>query len=217
MENVKAKIKIVIVDDHNLVAEAWKALLNDESDLSVVGTAKCANSALSICLQEMPDVVLMDINLKDSNGLEATEMICNKIAKVKVVGLSLHDDISIVKQLMSRGASGYLSKNSSKTELVEAIHTVMSGDVYLDESIRNKLYRETLVFPNETEKRKKELTAKEIEIVKFIANGITSKQMAEQLFVSIRTIETHRHNVLKKMNLQNAAQLSSWARENGYY
>lgn len=211
------QIRIVLVDDHNLVTEAWTALLSLDENLSIVGTANSADSALNLCLDLLPDVVLMDVNLNESNGMDATEMICNRIAKIKVIGLSLHDDIAIVKSLMSKGARGYLSKNSSKAELIEAIKSVMSGSIYLGENLRNKLFTETLIPKNEDSVPLKELTLKEIEIVKNIANGLTSKQMAENLFVSVRTIETHRHNILKKLNLQNAAQLSSWARDHGYF
>lgn len=209
------KIRIILVDDHKLVTEGWTALLSLDENLSVVGTANSAEVALDLCLSLLPDVVLMDVNLHNSNGMDATEMICNRIAKIKVIGLSLHDDIAIVKSLMSKGARGYLSKNSSRAELIHAINSVMSGSIYLGENIRDKLFNETFVAKNEDSI--KELTLKEIEIVKGIANGLTSKQMAENLFVSVRTIETHRHNILKKLKLQNAAQLSSWSRDHGYF
>ncbi|MGV3611963.1 MAG: response regulator transcription factor [Fluviicola sp.] len=209
------KIRIILVDDHKLVTEGWTALLSLDENLSVVGTANSAEAALDLCLSLLPDVVLMDVNLHNSNGMDATEMICNRIAKIKVIGLSLHDDIAIVKSLMSKGARGYLSKNSSRAELIHAINSVMSGSIYLGENIRDKLFNETFVAKNEDSI--KELTLKEIEIVKGIANGLTSKQMAENLFVSVRTIETHRHNILKKLKLQNAAQLSSWSRDHGYF
>lgn len=211
------QIRIVLVDDHNLVTEAWSALLSMEENLTIIGTANSADSALELCLELLPDIALMDVNLNESNGLDATEMICNRIAKIKVIGLSLHDDISIVKRLMSKGARGYLSKNSSKAELVEAINTVMNGSIYLGENVRNKLFIETLTPKSDDQPVTKELTIKEIEIVKSIANGLTSKQIAEKSFISVRTVETHRHNILKKLNLQNAAQLSSWAREHGYF
>lgn len=209
------KIRIILVDDHKLVTEAWTALLSLDENLCVVGAANSAESALDLCLSLLPDVVLMDVNLHNSNGMDATEMICNRIAKIKVIGLSLHDDIAIVKSLMSKGAKGYLSKNSSRAELIHAINSVMSGSIYLGENIRDKLFNETFVAKNEDSI--KELTLKEIEIVKSIAKGLTSKQMAENLFVSVRTIETHRHNILKKLKLQNAAQLSSWSRDHGYF
>lgn len=214
---MEEQIRIVLVDDHNLVAEAWSVLLNLEPNLAVLGTANNADEALDICLKINPNIVLMDINLKDSNGIDATEMICNRLPKTKVIGLSLHDDISIVKKLMSKGAKGYLSKNASKEELIEAINKVMNGEIYLGSNVRNKFFTEVLIPKNEDSLEQKDLTLKEIEIVKHIANGLTSKQIAEKSFVSVRTVETHRHNILKKLNLQNAAQLSSWAREHGYF
>ncbi len=209
------QIKLVLVDDHNLVTEAWTALLSQEPNIVVLGSTNSADSALELCLKMHPDVVLMDINLKESNGLEATRMICNQLAKTKVIGLSLHDDIAIVKRLIANGAKGYLSKNSSKSELLEAIETVCREEIYLSTDIRNRFYMESLA-PNDLPP-KPELTMREIEIVKDISNGLSSKVIADKLFVSIRTVETHRHNILKKLDLQNAAQLSSWARENGYF
>jgi len=214
---MEGQVKIVLVDDHNLVAEAWSVLLNLEPNLTVLGTANNADEALNISIKVNPDIVLMDINLKDSNGIDATEMICNRLPKTKVIGLSLHDDVSIVKKLMSKGAKGYLSKNAPKEELIEAINKVMNGEIYLGSNVRNKFFTEILAPKNDDVIVNRDLTIKEIEIVKHIANGLTSKQIAEQSFVSVRTVETHRHNILKKLDLQNAAQLSSWAREHGYF
>lgn len=214
---MEGQVKIVLVDDHSLVAEAWSVLLSLESNFIVLGVANTADEAINICLKVNPDIVLMDINLKDSNGIDATEMICNRLPKTKVIGLSLHDDISVVKNIMNRGAKGYLSKNTNKEELIEAVNKVMSGEIYLGGNIRNKFFNDILIPKDENTTQQKDLTVKEIEIVKHIANGLTSKQIAEQSFISVRTVETHRHNILKKLGLQNAAQLSSWAREHGYF
>lgn len=212
MEN---QIKILLVDDHNLVTEAWTALLNLSPEILVLGSTDTADKALEMCLSHRPDVVLMDINLKEGSGLDATEKICNALPKTKVIGLSLHDNVSIVKRIISLGALGYVGKNATKRELIEAIKTVHNGEKYIAESIKNKFFLDN-VFRDE-EKSDEDLTFKEIEIVKLIADGLTSKDIASKIFISPRTVDTHRHNILKKLKLQNAAQLSSWAREKGLF
>lgn len=207
-------IKVLIVDDHKLISEAWSSLLSSSPGFKVVGTADNAEDAYLMAMAHRPDTVLMDINLKNSSGFDATEKICNSLPKTRVIGLSLHDDINYVKKFLSLGAKGYLTKNTSKTELIEAIHSVHSGETFIAADIKDKFFTSLLNIDN-TES-KKELTMKEIEIVKLISNGMTSKEIADKLFISPRTVETHRHNILKKLELSNAAQLSSWAKEKGF-
>jgi DNA-binding NarL/FixJ family response regulator len=126
----------------------------------------------------------------------------------------LHDDITYVKKFLSVGAKGYLTKNTNKSELINAIHAVHSGEVFIASDIKDR-YFTSLLNVNNTD-NKKELTMKEIDIVIFISQGLTSKEIADKLFISSRTVETHRHNILKKLGLPNAAQLSSWAKDKGY-
>jgi len=202
-------IKVLIVDDHQLIREAWTAILESVPGVQVAATAESAGEAVEMCLAHRPEVVLMDINLKESNGFDATEQITNTLPKTRVIGLSLHDDIALVKKFISRGGSGYLSKNTSKEELLEAIEAVMNEELFLGQEIRVKL-------DGTNDPSHSGLTGKEIEIVQFIGRGMTSREIADQLFVSVRTVETHRYNILKKLNLPNAAQLSIWAKEKGY-
>lgn len=211
---MERQVRILIVDDHSLVADAWRMILDSVPGFQVIGIKEDAESALNFCLAQRPDIVLMDVNLKNSNGYEATEKINNQIAKTKVIGLSMHDDVSVVKRFISIGAKGYLTKNSKKEELISAIETVIEGGTYVSSEIKDKIFVE--FSSNSENPPAKDLTMKEIEIVKLITKGLTSKEIAEQLFLSPRTIETHRHNILKKLNLPNAAQLSRWASEKGY-
>ncbi|MBP6090057.1 MAG: response regulator transcription factor [Crocinitomicaceae bacterium] len=208
-------ITVLIVDDHKLISEAWSSLLENAEGIQVIGTAESAQSAFDFALEHKPAIVLMDINLKDSNGFEATDLIYNKLAKTKIIGLSLHDDITLVKRFLSLGAKGYLTKNTSRTELVDAIHKVYIGEVYIANEIKDRFFHS--LMQTEQAPPTKELTAKEIEIIKLIAEGLTSKEIAEQLFISHRTVETHRHNILKKLGIPNAALLSSWAKQKGYF
>lgn len=205
------EITFVIVEDHLLVAEAWRTMLESVSNFRVLGSTDNAEQALILCQRHRPDVVFMDVNLNNSNGIEATEQICNSLPKTRVIGLSMHSDIAIVKKFMSSGAKGYLSKNAKKSELLSAIDEVMNDKTYIADDIKDRYFNGMFNSPV-----KKDLSLKEIEVVKLITKGLTSKEIAELLFISPRTVETHRHNILKKLELQNAAQLSSWAMEKGY-
>ncbi len=211
---METEINVLIVDDHKLIAEAWSSILENAAGIKVVGTADNATSAYNFCIEHKPNIVLMDINLKESNGFDATEMIHNDLAKTRVIGLSLHDDITFVKKFLSKGAKGYLTKNTTKSELIEAIQKVHAGEVYIANEIKDRYFNSLLDVDNS--ESKKELTLKEIDIVKLIATGLTSKEIGDKLFISPRTVETHRHNILKKLNIPNAAQLSSWAKDKGY-
>lgn len=207
------KIRILIVEDHQLVAEAWRLMLQHEDDFTIVGNADNEKDAILFATNLRPDVILMDINLKDGSGMQATSEICNILPKTKVIGLSLHDDIAFVKKILSLGAKGYLTKNANKSEVLEAIRKVHNGESYIAMEIRDKLLNSMMFEPDQ---KKKELTLKEIEIVKLISQGLTSKEIGEKIFLSPRTVETHRHNILKKLDIPNAAQLTKWAKEKGY-
>lgn len=206
-------IKVLIVDDHRLISEAWASLLREASQIHVCGTADSEESAYDQALIHKPDIVLMDINLGAGSGFNVSQKIFDSLPKTKVIGLSLHDDITYVKKFLALGAKGYLTKNTTKSELVSAIQSVYNGEVFIASEIKDR-YFTSLLNVGDTEK--KELTMKEIEIVKYISQGLTSKEIADKIFVSPRTVETHRHNILKKLDLPNAAQLSSWAKDKGY-
>jgi DNA-binding NarL/FixJ family response regulator len=207
-------IKVLIVDDHKLIGEAWSSLLKDAPNIQVVGLADNVDDAYSMAHSYKPDIVLMDINLGAGSGFDATERINDSMPKTRVIGLSLHDDITYVKKFLSIGAKGYLTKNTNKAELIDAIHNVYKGETIIGSDIKDRYF--TSLLNVQSGDTKKELTMKEIEIVKLISKGFTSKEIAEQLFISHRTVETHRHNILKKLDMPNAAQLSSWAKEKGY-
>ena len=207
-------IKVLIVDDHTLISEAWTSLLKDAPGISVIGNADNENDAFDKAILLRPDIILMDINLGQGSGIDATIKINDALPKTKVIGLSLHDDITYVKKFLAVGAKGYLTKNTNKSELISAIHEVNQGNLFIGKEIKDRYF--TSLLNMDTATSQKELTMKEIEIVKLIANGLTSKEIGVKLFLSPRTIEKHRHNILKKLSLPNAAQLSSWAKDKGY-
>ena len=202
---------ILIVDDHHLIAQAWTSILIEEG-FDVKDTASGSKEAVELAKKYRPNIILMDINLKDGDGFTATNEICNTLPKAKIIGLSIHDDTALVKKMLNNGAKGYLTKNSSKEELIKAINAVQNGGQYICEEIKEKFINSMLGGEN----NEPELTNREIEIVKLIAKGFTSKDIGAQLNVSNRTVDTHRHNILKKLDLPNSAQLSIWARDKGY-
>jgi two-component system response regulator NreC len=207
-------IKVLVVDDHALIREAWVSLLSTAPGIQVVGKTDNADDAYNLSIQYRPDVVLMDINLKGSNGFDAAERIYNGLPKTRIIGLTLHDEINYVKKFLSIGGKGYLTKNINREELIAAVHAVYNGETYIASEIKDRYFASLLHLDNE--ENKKELTLKEIEVIKLIATGMTSKEIADQLFLSPRTVETHRHNILKKLGFSNAAQLTGWANEKGY-
>ncbi len=211
---MEENIKILIVDDHNLIVEAWTNILNAVEGYEVCGSCDTAEEALILTHRFRPDVVLMDINLKGSSGFEATENIMNQLPKTKIIGLSIHDDLSIVKKIMAKGAKGYLTKNSSKKELIISIQQVFEGEVFVCDEIKERFFNSAL--NSDDNSVKKDLTSKEIDIIKFISKGMTSKEIGDILNISHRTVETHRHNILKKLDIPNSALLTSWAKDKGY-
>lgn len=209
------KIKILIVEDHKLITQAWKLILDLEKEFTVIGDTDNAGDAFKICKALQPDIVLMDINLKESNGIEATASITKSFSHIKVIGLSIHTDISVVKQMFTAGARGYFSKNVDLNEVIEGIHKVFNGEIFIDSEIRDRYFNAQFHF-NAGDPTKKELTIKEIDIIKMISKGYSSKLIGEKLSISSRTVDTHRHNIFKKLEVSNAAQLSRWAIQKGF-
>lgn len=211
---MEENIKILIVDDHNLIVEAWTNILNAVDGYIVCGSCDTAEEALTLTHRYRPDIVLMDINLKGGTGFEATDNIMNQIPKTKIIGLSIHDDLSIVKKIFAKGAKGYLTKNSSKTELIASIRKVHNNETFVCDEIKDRFFNSALNEDDST--TKKDLTSKEIDIIRYISKGMTSKEIGDILNISHRTVETHRHNILKKLDIPNSALLTSWAKDKGY-
>lgn len=205
-------IKLFLVDDHQLILEAWKVLFESSGDMQVVKTASNAEDAVEYCVVYRPDIVLLDINLGSESGLDVCGQILERMPKTKVIGLSFHDNLQLVKKLIEIGAHGYLTKNVSPDEVIRAVRTVYEGGNYICEEIQNKLIELNMFGKKE---QHADLTLREIDIVKLLAQGLSSKEIADQLHIAQRTVESHRYNILKKSNSQNVAQLAVWATKNG--
>ncbi len=206
-------ISIMIVEDQALLRQAWTALISNHSSYNVGEYAETEKAAISIATESKPDVILMDIRLKEGSGLEATKLICNQLAKTRVIILSTFDSMNYVRKAFSYGAKGFLTKNASKEELFNGINSVLEGKTFISQAIKDEHFeRMSGIQPNS----QTSLTNREITIAKLVAQGLTSCKIGEKLFISTRTVETHRGNILKKLAFQNSAQLSRWVFENGF-
>ncbi len=193
--------KLFIVDDHYMVIEGIRSLLQHEAGLEWTGHASNAASCLAYLRQQRPDVILMDISLPDKNGIDLCKEVKEKYPSVFILGLSTFSQESFISKMMDNGASGYVLKNATKEELLEAIETVMKGRLFLSmdaaQSLRSAADKPDMPV----------ITRREKEVLELIATGCTNAEIAERLFVSVSTIDTHRKNLLEKFNVRNTASL----------
>jgi two-component system response regulator NreC len=208
------KIKVMLVDDHQIILDGIKSLLENTPDIQVVATANDGNEALDALKLLSVDVILMDVDMPKLNGIDATRQINTTFKDVKVIMLTMHSEGAMIKSLIEIGAHGYILKNSTKEELLEAIYKVARGEKYFSPEVTMSLLNP------EKEKSKTvgiqiDFTQREIEIVQLLADGLTNKEIGDKLFISHRTVDTHRTNIMKKVGVNNIAGLISFAIKNG--
>ena len=207
------KLTVILVDDHTVVRRGLRALIEAEDDMSVVGEAQDGRQAVQLTKRQQPDVVVMDIAMSSLNGLEATRQISRESPKCKVLILSSHSDEVYVQQLSAAGASGYLVKQTAAKDLVAAIRETKRGNAFFSPVITKRLlehYRASIAKPPEEGKSPK-LTPRELEVLQLVAEGYANKQIAGELFVSIKTIEKHRQQLMNKLEIHNVAGLTRYA------
>ena len=206
-------IRLLIADDHRLFIEGMKLLVQSEADLLCVGEAANGVEALQFLEKNPVEVVLLDIDMPVMNGMEACLEIKKRFPKVKILALTMYNQPSIIRQIMKNGASGYILKNTSKEELLDAIHAVMRGDIFLSRKASDSLVNEftqpqtTAFIP--------EITNREKEVLQLIVDGCTTPEIAQRLFISPNTAETHRRNLLAKLGVRNTAELVRLTLEKG--
>ncbi len=210
------QINLAIADDHKMFREGLSELLSKEKDIVVIGEAGGRTELLDILSKEKTDVILMDITMGDDNGIQITEELKKAQPELKILALSMHDDKNYIVKMLEVGASGYILKNAGKDEMLNAIHTVANGNTYFSSQVSAKLL-EHLTNPK-AEKKKPEgvpLTDREVEVLKLIADEHSNPEIAEKLFISIRTVDTHRRNLLEKIGAKNTAGLVKYAIQKG--
>lgn len=192
--------KVFIVDDHYMVIEGIRSLLQNEKSLEWMGHASNAASCHAFLQKQQPDVILMDINLPDKSGIELCREVIEKYPSVFIIGLSTFNQQSFIQKMMENGASGYVLKNATQEELMEAIQTVMKGKTYLSEEASQ-------VLRKNADAGIPVLTRREKEVLELIAEGLTNNEIAQKLFISVATVDTHRKNLLAKFEAKNIASL----------
>lgn len=200
------KITIVVVDDHKLVREMWQELFARTTHMEVIGESGLFDEAIELIKVKRPHIVLLDINLSNASGFDAVPLISKFAPGTKVIAVSMHSQPAYAKRMIQLGAMGYVTKNSSKEEVLLAIEEVKKGKKYICSEVRD-IITEKLLNENNEEDRIKDLTLRELEIINFIKEGLSSKDIAAKMFISIRTVEVHRHNILKKLQVKNTAGL----------
>lgn len=204
-------IRLAIAEDHQSLIDGISLLLEYEKDITIVGTANNGEALLNIVIKKSPTLVLTDIRMPKLDGIEATKHIKKLRPKIKVLAFSMFDQTEAIQQMLDAGASGYILKNSSLKEVLNAIRSVADGQTYFDPNIN------TNVLNSEFKTQKKGLlTKRQIEILELIALGKTSREIADELFIGVQTVDTHRKNMTRILNLQGKGELMRYALEKKY-
>jgi DNA-binding NarL/FixJ family response regulator len=217
---LKPKTRIIVVDDHQLVLDGLASIVKEIEEIDLLATASNGKEGLKLVEVLKPDLILTDIDMPIMNGIEFTTILKRDFPEIKVIVLTMHSEPSLTKKLMELGADGYLLKNADCKELVEGVLKVASGKSYFSAAVTQSLLNDgkvvTSSFASETETViLSRLTSREIEILKAIAEGYSNKEIGDKLFISHRTVDTHRTNLMKKLEVHNIAGLIKFAIKSG--
>jgi two-component system response regulator NreC len=208
-------IRLIIADDHQLMRDGLKALLAADTNIQVVGEASSGTETVDLVGKLSPHIIVMDVAMPDLNGIEATRRIKRLNPNAKILGLSAHADYRFVIEMLKAGASGYLLKHTAYEELTRAIEAIMNGKKYLSPDITGVVV-DTHLSPNAAANSAfAVLTEREREVLQLLSEGLATKEIASQLRVSVKTVETHRRNIMEKLNLHSVAELTKYALREG--
>ena len=211
-----SKTGILIVDDHKIVRDGIKSLLSEQKSYDIIGEASNGVDALNLLERLSPDIILLDINMPGMNGIECTQQIIKKYPYMKILALSMHNEEPHIRAMVEAGASGYILKNSGRDELENAINTIVGGSTYFSEEVKESIMN-SLLHKNQGEAENKNisLSERELEVLQLIVKEFTNSEIAEKLFLSPRTVDAHRRNLLEKTGSRNTAGLVRYALESG--
>ncbi len=208
MTDENNKIRVLLVDDHPLVLDGIRSRLEDDPEIMIVGEAGNGEEALQIATERKPDIVLMDINMPVLNGIEAAEKFAELLPDIRLLMLTMHDSREYITKVLKAGAKGYILKDVSSSEMLIAIKAVYQGKTYYSSGV-------TDILVNESSKKEVPLTDREKTILQLLAEGNSNKHVARELDISVRTVETHRRNIKRKLEVKTSAGLVKYAIENG--
>lgn len=210
-----ARTKVALVDDHKIIRDGLRAILEERTEHVVVGEAADGHEAISVARAARPDVIVMDVSMRGLNGIDATRRIVEELPEIKVLGLSMNSDRRYVLAMLSAGASGYLLKDAASDELIRALDTVLTGHTYLSPAITG-IVIESAVHPSgAVEAPGSALSTREREVLQLLAEGHTSKEIARRLYVAIATVETHRRRIMSRLGIHSIAELTKYAIREG--
>ncbi|RYG42495.1 MAG: response regulator transcription factor [Chitinophagaceae bacterium] len=209
------RITILLVDDHKLIRDSWSFILNSDPRFVVVGETSSGEEAIEMATEKRPRIILMDVNMTPVNGFDATKQIHKISPDSRIIAVSMHTMPAYAKRMLQLGAMGYVTKNSSKDEMIKAIVEVDSGKKYICEEVKAILADQELEESSEKGGDMNNLSRRELDIIKLIKEGLSSKEIALQLDISLKTVEVHRYNVLKKLKLKNTAALVNYINAKG--
>jgi two-component system, NarL family, response regulator NreC len=209
-------IKILLADDHKIMREGLKSLLEKQGDITVIGEAEDGRTTVSLARELSPDIVIMDISMPDMNGIEATRQIVSRDSRIKVIALSVHSDKRFVVEMLHAGASAYLLKDCAFGELVNAVRAVIANHSYMSPEITDVMIKDYKhILSKKPLTAFSILTAREREVLQLLAEGKTTKDIAARLKVSVKTIETYRHQIMDKLHVHSLADLTKYAIKEG--
>jgi two-component system response regulator NreC len=208
-------IRILIADDHGVIRAGLCALLADVSDLTVVGEASDGMEAIAKAIDLKPDILLMDLSMPNVGGIEATRQLMQSQPGLRILILTVHEDDSLLKEVIRAGASGYVIKRAAQEDLIHAIRVVARGDLYVHPAMTRALFTESPSNGSSNVSDVETLTLREIEVLQLLAKGYTNRQIAEQLSLSPRTVEGHRANLSAKLGLRSRVELVEYAEQHG--
>ncbi len=209
------KIKVLIADDHQLFREGLINLLSQSQEINLVSHADNGKDAYEKAIIYSPDVILMDISMPVMGGEEATGLVKKQMPDVKVIALTMHSDKHYIKSMLEAGVDGYLFKNCTYNQLIDAIKTVSSGKKYLSGDITETLINDYLNKETEKESNQSELTERELDVLKLYAEGKTTREISDTLFVSIKTVGTHRQHIMEKLDIKTTVEMIKYALKKG--
>lgn len=209
-------ISILLVDDHKITRDGLRTMFEKQPDMKVIAEAETGREALKVATRIKPDVIIMDISMPDLNGIDATRQILAELPRTRVIALSMYSDRRYVIGMLKAGVSGYLLKNCAFEELVRAVSTVMNNQTYMSSKVADTVIQDyTRNLTIDDTSTVSTLTAREREVLQLIAEGLTSAQIASRLFVSVKTVSTHRRQIMEKLKIYSIAELTKYALREG--